>query len=321
MECQSRTAGYRKDRVNLKMQTNRLTCPICAGRADDKFNVAGHSIGACTSCSHQFANINPGKDHAAEQFSDEYFFGGGTSGYQDYLSSAMLIRKGAERYTKIVNRHCKSSSDTAGIRVLDVGCAAGFVMQGFKQSGWIASGIDPNQTMVEESRANGFAARCATLETVFDETSLAKRTEEYFDLISMIQVIAHLSDLTKAASNLRRLLRADGFVLVETWDSASFTAKLLGERWHEYSPPNVLHYFSKNSLDKLFVDAGFNYVAGGRPAKRINLGHARSLFEFKYGNTHWGKPIVKASRVISDDVAIPYPAEDLFWRIYQKTTV
>lgn len=303
------------------MQSKPLTCPICAGLANEKFSVAGIPIAACESCSHKFANTIPSNNHVAEQFSDEYFFGGGTSGYENYLSNAKLVQESAERYAKIVNQHCNFKGGTPAATVLDIGCAAGFVMQGFKLAGWISTGIDPNQAMVEQSRANGFEAYRGTLESAFDETVLTRQAHESFDLVSMIQVIAHLSDISIAADNLRHLLREDGYVLVETWDSASMTAKILGENWHEYSPPNVLHYFSKNSLDKLFADAGFRYVAGGRPAKRINLGHARSLFDFKYGNTRWGKIMVNASGWISNGLTIPYPAEDLFWRIYQKQAV
>jgi len=300
------------------MQSQRRTCPICAGPAAEKFNVAGFPIAACEGCSHQFAIAIASEDHVAEQFSDEYFFGGGTSGYENYLTNAKLVQHSAERYTKIVRRHCSFNGDPSGINVLDVGCAAGFAMQGFSQAGWTSTGIDPNQTMVAKSRASGFEAHCGTLESALDQTVFSARANESFDLVSMIQVIAHLSDISKATGNLRHLLKDDGYVLVETWDSASITAKVLGEKWHEYSPPNVLHYFSKKSLDRLFVDAGFTYVAGGRPKKRINLGHARSLFDFKYGNTRLGKTMIKASQWMADGVAIPYPAEDLIWRIYQK---
>ena len=300
------------------MLPNHPTCPICAGPVDAKFCVSGYPIAACLYCTHQFANIVPKDDHVAEQFSDKYFFGGGTSGYQDYLSSAILVKQGAERYTDVVRHHCNFGQDPSAIEVLDVGCAAGFVMQGFAKSGWSVTGIDPNRRMVEQSRDRGFEAHVGTLETIFDRATLADSKNESFDLVSMIQVVAHLSNMTKAATNLRRLVRENGFILVETWDSASITAKALGESWHEYSPPNVLHYFSKKSVDGLMANAGFGFIAGGRPAKRITTGHARSLFDFKYGKTRWGKAMLRASQIVSDNRVIPYPAEDLFWRIYQK---
>ncbi len=302
------------------MKSNSLACPICESHAFEIFSVSNYPIAACRSCTHKFATTLPRENHVAEQFSDEYFFGGGTSGYQDYLSSAKLVKVNAKRYTELVHRHCSQIRETSAVRVLDVGCAAGFVMEGFGQAGWHSTGIDPNQKMVERSRSSGFDRHRETLESVLDGATLLDQRDGYFDLISMIQVVAHLSDIGKAAGNLRQLLRDNGYVLVETWDSASMTAKILGKNWHEYSPPNVLHYFSKNSLDKFFADAGFSFVAGGHPTKRINLGHARSLFEFKYGGSRLGKTMAKASRLVSDDVTFPYPAEDLVWRIYQKET-
>jgi hypothetical protein len=71
-------------------------------------------------------------------------------------------------------------------------------------------------------------------------------------------------------------------------------------------------------LDHLLAQADFSVVATGRPEKRINMGHGRSIFKYKYGDSPWGKALLFASRVLADDFAVRYPSEDLFWRLYRK---
>lgn len=58
-------------------------------------------------------------------------------------------------------------------------------------------------------------------------------------------------------------------------------ARLFGKNWHEYSPPSVLHWFSKRGLIRLADRAGFEPIAQGRPSKWIDAGHAKSLLQFK----------------------------------------
>ena len=201
--------------------------------------------------------------------------------------------------------------------MLDIGCAAGFLMDGFRQSGWDVTGVDPNAAMVRHAVASGMTAYESSFENLL-QARAGLNGRQAFDLLCLVQVIAHLTDLRSAAQTLAELVSDDGFVLVETWNSASLSARLLGANWHEYSPPNVLHYFSKKSLDQLLDSAGFDCIAGGRPAKKISMGHGRSLFRYKYGDYWWGKALLRMSRPISDNFSVPYPSEDLFWRLYRK---
>jgi len=255
--------------------------------------------------------------HVSEQFGDDYFIGGGTSGYDDYLTRKLIVQAHGERYAELMTEHVGPGQQSADKKLLDIGCAAGFIMEGFRSSGWSTTGLEPNQTMVRHAELSNLRAYQGTLEKIFDPTCELPATEQ-FDLVSLIQVVAHLTDVNLAAQNLNQLVRPDGFVLIETWDTKSLTARILGRRWHEYSPPNVLHYFSTNSLDWVMMQAGFSFVDGGRPKKRITMGHGRSIFRYKYGHRLLGKACLLASQVLPDDFTIPYPSEDLFWRLYQK---
>jgi hypothetical protein len=79
-----------------------------------------------------------------------------------------------------------------------------------------------------------------------------------------------------------------------------------------------LHFFSPDTLVKLVKQFGFEEVARGRPAKKLNSSHAKSLLQYKLQNSALGKPATKLVDLVPDGVAIPYPSFDLFWALYQK---
>lgn len=139
------------------------------------------------------------------------------------------------RYAKIISKYINNPGT-----ILDVGCAAGFILKGFEQHGWTCHGIEPNKTMVEYGiQKFGFKMEVGNLETY--------NIDKKFDLITMIQVTDHFHDIDKAMRSTHHLLKPGGFVVVESWNRGSLHAILHGKHWQEYSPPSVINWFSANS--------------------------------------------------------------------------
>jgi SAM-dependent methyltransferase len=145
------------------------------------------------------------------------------------------------------------------------------------------------------------------------------QSERQYDLVSMIQVVAHFVDPQRALQVAASKTREGGFWLVETWNRESWTARALGKHWHEYSPPSVLHWFSTEGLRRLAAQFGFHEVARGRPSKWIGGEHAKSLLRYRLEGSRLGRVLAGGVSLIPDRLALPYPAEDLFWTLYQKS--
>jgi SAM-dependent methyltransferase len=279
-----------------------MNCPLCKSEAKNAFTAMGFQLLDCASCGHRFADVPAGEAHVAATYGDEYFSGGG-AGYPDYLSEAELLRQRGLMYAKKVAKFARTG------RMLDVGAAAGFILKGFEEAGWTGMGLEPNEAMCRYGREQlGLTLRGGSLENFALKTFAA---DENFDLISMIQVAAHFYDPRGAFAAAAKLLKRDGLLLVETWDRDSFTARVLGKNWHEYSPPSVLHWYSRQGLDNFLRQFGLARVAGGRPAKWISGAHARSLLEYRLGRSF-------LLSLIPTKLSFPYPAEDLFWALYRK---
>lgn len=279
-------------------------CPICSASAAVVFDCQGYPIHNCVRCQHRFTNPPNSNRHVEDTYGDDYFFGGG-AGYADYLSEEQLLLRHAQQYVDLVGRY-----RPPGV-MLDVGAAAGFNLERFAAAGWRTQGVEPNPQMAimagERSGANVFAG---TLETF--------SCDRKFDLITMIQVIAHFHDLSEAIARAGSLTSPGGYWLIETWNVRSLTARLFGRHWHEYSPPSVLHWFSRNSITQLAARHGMSPVAYGRPVKKLDGQHAKSLLQYRAETSMVGRVLSQFARLLPDGMHLRYPAEDLFWMLFQK---
>ena len=279
-------------------------CLLCAGRLVRRFQSHGYWIADCEACGHRCAAISPAREHVERIYGDDYF-GGGGAGYSNYLEEGPLLTRRARRYAEILARYRPPG------RILDVGCAAGFLLKGFEDAGWTGQGLEPNAAMAEHGRRIlGLRIETGTLEDF--------HAADTFDVVSMIQVIAHFVNPRQALRAAAQATRPGGLWLVETWDYRSWTARAFGRAWHEYSPPSVLHWFSPASLGRLVSEFGMHEVGRGRLGKWIQAAHAKSLVAHKVAGSSAGPLVRGLLRLIPDGLRLPYPSEDLFWAVYQK---
>ena len=279
-------------------------CPLCQSKSQRVFPKYEIWLFDCDVCRHRFAVVEPNLNHVTEIYGDDYFNGGGT-GYGDYLQEAELLRAAGVRYGKLVSRYAKPGT------MLDIGAAAGFVLQGFQNAGWRGRGIEPNANMAR------FGREKLNLD-IFNGSLENYQSAEQVELVTLIQVIAHFQNPLAALEKVASLTKTGGFLLVETWRRDSLTAKIFGSNWHEYSPPSVLHWFTKEGLQDSVEKLGFKTTAAGKPAKWINAAHAKSLLKHKLEEMPAGRIFAKGLGIIPDRLNLPYPAEDLFWILCQK---
>jgi SAM-dependent methyltransferase len=279
-------------------------CVICSGPGSTAFTIGNYAIQQCSKCGHQFIALDAAAGHVERTYADDYFTGGG-AGYSDYLSEERLLIARGRWYARRMSRFARPGE------VLDVGAAAGFALRGFEEEGWQCHGVEPNPAMAQyASDRFGFPVAGAAFETW--------ETERAFDLVTMLQVLPHFVDPRAALGRAAALLRPGGHLLIETWNRSSWTARLFGKNWHEYSPPSVLHWFSIAGLTRLARETGLTPRAQGRPSKWIDVGHAKSLLRTKARESLVYRAALGIAQIIPDRVALPYPSEDLFWILLQR---
>lgn len=281
-----------------------MTCGICDGTTRRLFEKNGFWILVCEVCGHRSAELTGTANHVERVYDDSYFRAGG-AGYPNYLSEAPILRQRGRWYAQLLRRYTSTGT------VLDVGTAAGFVLQGFVDSGWSGRGVEPNVNMA------AFAHDSLGLDVIPGTLEELPGGEDY-DLVAMIQVVSHFVDPRRALQSAARHTAPGGHWLIETWNRESLTARAFGSHWHECSPPSVLHWFSPDGLRRLAAEMGFREIARGRPSKRVGGTHAKSLLRSRLATSRGGRIIAAAVGLIPDGASIPYLGDDLFWALFEK---
>jgi SAM-dependent methyltransferase len=205
--------------------------------------VAQQPILECVACG--LAWWEPGADFAPERIYDAaYFRGPDARGYADYAGEEAALRRNFAR------RLARLGAPARGARVLDVGAAYGFGVAEARRAGWHAFGIEIGAAAARAAArvVPGRIAVAHALRLPFSDASFAA--------ITLWDVLEHLADPRAAVAEIARLLQPGGRLALSTGDVGSLVARISGARWHLYTLPEHLFFYSRPSLRRLLADHG-----------------------------------------------------------------
>lgn len=145
-------------------------------------------------------------------------------------------------------------NDKSRLRLLDIGCAMGVLLEEAKKKGFNVAGIDLSNDAVKYCKTHGLTAYTGTVYTV---SSLKKAS---FDVISAFQIIEHERDPLKMMKRVYNLLKNDGLVILATPDYGGFWRKVMGKRWFGFTHPEHVILLDKISMKVLLEKSGFRDI-------------------------------------------------------------
>lgn len=210
------------------------------------FSVSGESFSLLLNEEYQILKTHP--QPTLDKLGSYYEF-------EDYISHTdgkrtlfekmyhFIKRKAIRDKVKLIN----SYQPVKG-RILDIGAGTGDFLLECKNQNWDILGIEPND------KAKGIALGKGVK---FGDT-IEKLESNSFDVITMWHVLEHVPDVEHQVSELKRLLKPSGTIIIAVPNFKSYDAKYYKEFWAAYDVPRHLWHFSKTAIEKLFDKQNMN---------------------------------------------------------------
>ncbi|MCG2711002.1 MAG: class I SAM-dependent methyltransferase, partial [Candidatus Omnitrophica bacterium] len=137
-----------------------------------------------------------------------------------YIEEEQGRRKTARMVLKKLQRYQKK-----GKSLMDVGCSTGFFLDEAKKKGWQVRGVELSLWAAKIAREK------FGIEVINSTLKQAKLTSNSFDVIVLHDTIEHVLDPREMLIEIRRILKPDGVVYINTPDIQSIVSRVLKARW------------------------------------------------------------------------------------------
>ncbi len=216
----------------------------------------GYRIVKCNTCSLIYTNELPQEPELAHIYSAEYY--GGGSKYAGEHSASIL---NSSNNVKELLALPEIRRDTW----LDVGCAIGDFIAAAQKDVSQLYGVEVSTFAAAQARIRG-------LKNIYSGTLFeANFSSEQFDLVSLWDVIEHVTDPLAVLQESNRILKPGGYLALSTGDIGSFMARLMGKYWHLMTPQQHLYFFTAETMRSILEKTGFGNVIFRYKGKRVAL--------------------------------------------------
>lgn len=220
-------------------------CEVCGGQvARPVFSLPGTRFLTvqCGGCGLGSLWPRPTADEVSAMYPPHYY---GSEGRKFFGLIEGLVRLVGAHRARFFANHVRP-----GGRILDVGCGrgvtlhaladAGFQMHGFEVSAEAIEGVDDRiQVHVAPSLAE------------------AQLPEQFFDEAIVWHVLEHIPQPRATLTEVHRLLKPGGVLIVAVPNFSSWQARWTGPAWFHLDPPRHLFQFPLSGLKQLLESAGF----------------------------------------------------------------
>jgi len=233
-----------------------IPCSLCGSESADLV-LAGrdrlHNLGGtfhvvrCRRCGLLYLNPRPSPDELQDYYPTD-----------DYIPYTVAIEDEPSPFKRLDRRfglHKRCRAVTAQFsqpgRMLDVGCATGIFVDGMRRRGWEAYGVEINPEVAQ------YARQRLGLNVFTGELADAAFAEGFFDLVTLWDVLEHVSDPRQTLQEIARVLRPGGLLVLSLPSLESLEARLFGPYWIGWDLPRHLHLFPRPVLTQLLEEMGF----------------------------------------------------------------
>lgn len=224
-------------------------CILCGSPQRLNFQYRNFEYWRCSSCSLMSTYPLP-ESTAIEAHYARKFQEGNYELLRIYSEKYLDVYSG---FVKVLERKLQSPLLTRQeLRVLDIGCFTGEFLCLLKEKG-VADiyglELQPEAVEIASKKLPGRIFKADVFSEDFPIVPC--------DVITLLGVIEHVLDPVELLKRAYALLKQGGILMLQTPNSTSFLAHVLGRFWPPYAPVEHIHIFSKRAIFQILNRIGF----------------------------------------------------------------
>lgn len=217
-------------------------CPLCKSTdifyalkcADRLVSGEVFEIFKCSVCGFMFTQDSPEESESGRYYESEAYISHSNSRKTLLDQLYHLTRKiMLNRKKMIVTKNCSLSTGS----ILDIGSGTGHFLNVMKKAGWETEGVEIN------IKAREYASSIFNLKMHLPQ-DIILLPDKSFDCITMWHVLEHFHEPFKYFTEIKRLIKSKGKVIVALPNTDSYDSNYYGQYWAAYDVPRHLWHFN-----------------------------------------------------------------------------
>lgn len=254
----------------LRIETvgTAAACNLCGSHEREHlFRKFGYDLVRCRGCELVFVGNPPSAEEVTGFYTAEADY------HRELLDPAdpafTRMRGIAQQHIGFLRR---SIASPRGLKLLDIGCSSGLFLDEARKEGYDVHGAELSPDTA------AFARQHFGLNVHPGDWRDAGYADGSFDVITLFDVIEHLTDPQAELVAIRRLLKPGGLLLQSTpnidglFPQLSYLLANRLDYWPHPEPPHHLYQFSVKTLTAMTENAGYQVTRADQT--RIHLGYS-----------------------------------------------
>ena len=255
---------YRISIISMKWSSlprETVSCILCG--ADDAILLSvtrTWPVVRCKRCGMVYLRERPPETSLNSIYSSNYYENGDV-GYHGYIKTfnkyEAVFRQIFAKRSRDLRKYAK------GNRILEIGCAYGFLLDYLRSDGWDVKGTEVS------SLSGNYAKEILELDVRVCSLTDAGYASKSFDVVMLLDVLEHMHSPYRTLAEIRRILSPDGMLVVQCpyelyhWEEI-LEAVIRGRKSGSIEPdavPAHLYFFQPSTLEALLRKAGYRIIA------------------------------------------------------------
>ena len=250
----------------------QTACITCQSKMNKMFGCHSFYYFRCPACRHVMTLPYPTMAQIQEHYS--LAFEGGN--YNTARKHADVYMSAMNNFVKLIKKYLERQGRSLNnLTVLDVGCFTGEFLDCMHQQGADVYGIEYQQQAAEIANQK-LPGKIIRADILNDSFSLPISE---FDIITLLGIVEHVIDPLRLIQRVIPWLKQDGLLIIQTPNSSSFLARIMGKYWPPYTPVEHIHLFSIKSLKEMLKRTGFENIHFKAHWKTLSISYVFSMLK------------------------------------------